>query len=66
MNYRNKFNKELISNPSIYNFIKLHPKYKEYKEELASAALSNESANLDDYDFDSDDVINYYENREEN
>ena len=66
MNYRNKFNKELINNPSIYNFIKKHPKYKEYKEELASASLSNESSNLDDYDFDSDDVKNYYEKREEN
>jgi superfamily II DNA or RNA helicase len=65
INYRNSFNKQLINNPSIYNFIKKHPKYKEYKEEIKSISIaSNTSENK--YDFDSDDVKNYYEKRDEN
>jgi hypothetical protein len=67
MSYRNTFNKQLINNPSIYNFIKKHPKYKEYKEEVSSISLTTEASTpLVEYDFDSDDVTNYYSKREEN
>jgi len=71
MNYRNKFNKELVNNPSIYNFIKKHPKYKEYKEEINnqsnSISITSESSQqTQEYDFDSEDVKNYYEKRDEN
>jgi len=67
MNYRNAFNKKLFNNPSIYNFIKKHPKYKEYKEEMkmVDIKLSVPTSNIE-YDFDSDDVKNYYEKRDEN
>ena len=66
MNYRNKYNKELISSPSIYNFIKLHPKYKEYKEEIKSESLQNTGSESEiSYDFDSDDFKSYYDNRDE-
>ena len=64
INYRNKFNKQLINNPSIYNYIKKHPKYKEYKDEIKAENVMTES--LDDYDFDSDDVKVYYDRRDEN
>jgi len=71
MNYRDKFNKVLVNNPSIYNFIKKHPRYKEYKEEIKSESmlLSSESSlstTDQSYDFDSGDVKNYYEKKNEN
>jgi len=67
MSYRNSFNKQLVNNPSIYNFIKKHPKYKDYQDEISTVSISSESSNVVvEYDFDSDDVKNYYEKREEN
>jgi superfamily II DNA or RNA helicase len=66
INYRNAFNKKLINNPSIYNYIKKHPKYKEYKEEIQTESNITETSTEHIYDFDSDDVKNYYEKRDEN
>jgi len=66
MNYRNSFNKKLINNPSIYNYIKKHPKYKEYKDEINTVSITTETTTDAEYDFDSDDVKNYYEKRDEN
>jgi len=67
MNYRNIFNKQLINNPSIYNYIKKHPKYKEYKDQIQSVLISSEESNINlEYDFNSSDVKEYYENKEEN
>ena len=54
----------IINNPSIYNYIKKHPKYKEYKDEIKAENIMTESG--DEYDFDSDDVKVYYDKRDEN
>jgi len=73
MNYRNSFNKELVNNPSIYNYIKKYTKFKDIKEELdvesssiKSDSTSDSKIKSDEYDFTSDNVANYYEKREEN
>ena len=66
VNYRNKFNKVLVNNPSIYNYIKKHPKYKEYKDEIKTESITSESMSDEIYDFDSDDIRNYYDKRDEN
>lgn len=67
MSYRNDYTKQLVNNPSIYNYIKKHPKYKEYKEELVSSTINSEdSISFKEYDFDSEDVKLYYEKRDEN